>query len=69
MSLKHVTASEAKRLVDQGAVLIDVREAYEHAAEKIPGRTTRRCQPSAAVQNWAERQWWCSSASRVGARA
>ncbi len=24
-------------MVDQGAVLIDVREAYEHAAEKIPG--------------------------------
>ncbi len=37
MPLKHITASEAKRLVGQGALLIDVREAYEHADENIPG--------------------------------
>lgn len=37
MSLKHITAAEAKKLVDQGAVLIDIREASEYAAENIPG--------------------------------
>lgn len=37
MSLKHINAAEAKRLVDQGAVLIDVRENNEYAAENIPG--------------------------------
>lgn len=37
MSLKHIGAQEAKRLVDDGAVLIDVRENAEHAAESIPG--------------------------------
>ncbi|MFN4142664.1 rhodanese-like domain-containing protein [Aestuariivirga sp.] len=37
MPLKHITPSEAKKLVDEGAVLIDVREAYEHVAENIPG--------------------------------
>jgi rhodanese-related sulfurtransferase len=37
MPLKHINAAEAKRLVDQGAVLIDVREFNEHAAESIPG--------------------------------
>lgn len=37
MALKHITAAEAKRLVDQGAVLVDVREVNEHAGENIPG--------------------------------
>jgi rhodanese-related sulfurtransferase len=37
MSLRHINATEAKKLVDQGAVLIDVREVNEHAAENIPG--------------------------------
>jgi rhodanese-related sulfurtransferase len=37
MSLRHINASEAKRLVDQGAILIDVREHGEYAAENIPG--------------------------------
>jgi rhodanese-related sulfurtransferase len=37
MSLKHITALEAKRLVDDGAVLVDVRENNEYAAENIPG--------------------------------
>ena len=26
MTLKHITAAEAKKLVDQGALLVDVRE-------------------------------------------
>ena len=37
MSLPHINAKEAKRLVDEGAILIDVREVGEHAAENIPG--------------------------------
>jgi rhodanese-related sulfurtransferase len=37
MALKHITAAEAKKLVDQGAMLIDVREVNEHAGENIPG--------------------------------
>lgn len=37
MSLPHIDARMAKQLVDNGAVLIDVREAREHAAENIPG--------------------------------
>lgn len=37
MTLKHINAAEAKRLVDQGAVLVDVRENNEYAAENIPG--------------------------------
>ena len=37
MPLKHINALEAKKLVDDGALLVDVREAYEHADENIPG--------------------------------
>lgn len=37
MSLKTISALEAKRLLDQGAVLVDVREADEFARERIPG--------------------------------
>ena len=37
MSLKHINAKEAKRLIDDGAVLVDIREANEYAAENIPG--------------------------------
>jgi rhodanese-related sulfurtransferase len=37
MSLPRIRPSEAPRLLDHGAVLIDIREADEHAREKIPG--------------------------------
>ena len=36
MSLKTISPAEAKRLLDQGAVLVDIREADEHARERIP---------------------------------
>lgn len=37
MSLPHIDAKTAKKLVDDGAMLIDIREHAEHAAEYIPG--------------------------------
>jgi rhodanese-related sulfurtransferase len=37
MSLSTIEPSEARRLLDSGALLIDIREADEHAREKIPG--------------------------------
>ncbi|MBM1171549.1 rhodanese family protein [Microvirga arabica] len=37
MSLPTLSPTEAKRLLDQGAVLVDIREADEHARENIPG--------------------------------
>jgi rhodanese-related sulfurtransferase len=37
MSLPTIKPSEARRLLDSGALLIDIREADEHAREKIPG--------------------------------
>jgi rhodanese-related sulfurtransferase len=37
MPLSTIKPSEARRLLDAGAVLIDIREADEHAREKIAG--------------------------------
>lgn len=37
MSLRTVSPLEAKRLVDEGAILVDIREATEYARENIPG--------------------------------
>ena len=35
--MKTISAEQAAALVRDGAVLIDIREAHEHAAENIPG--------------------------------
>ncbi|SFH82111.1 rhodanese family protein [Bradyrhizobium sp. Gha] len=37
MSLPTINPTDAHRLLDKGATLIDIREADEHAREKIPG--------------------------------
>ena len=37
MTLPTVTPQRASRLIEDGAILIDIREADEHARERIPG--------------------------------
>jgi rhodanese-related sulfurtransferase len=37
MSLPKINPVEAKRFLDQGAILVDIREADEHAREKVAG--------------------------------
>jgi rhodanese-related sulfurtransferase len=37
MTLPAITSEEAKRLIDQGATLVDIRGADERAQEHIPG--------------------------------
>ncbi len=37
MTLRTITPQEAARLMREGAMLVDVREADEHARERIPG--------------------------------
>ena len=39
MSLPHISPAQAKLLIDQGAVLVDIRETDEHACENIPQAT------------------------------
>lgn len=45
MSLRSILPTEAKKLIDEGAILVDVREPPEHAREAIPGA---RLQPLSA---------------------
>lgn len=37
MTLRTISPLEAQRLMQQGALLVDIREAHEHARERIPG--------------------------------
>ena len=37
MTLQTISPKEAKRLIEQGAQLVDIRGADEHARERIPG--------------------------------
>lgn len=37
MTIATITPAEARRLIDAGATLVDIREADEHAREQIPG--------------------------------
>jgi rhodanese-related sulfurtransferase len=39
MSLKTISPAQAKDLMNKGAVLVDIRDADEHAREHIPGAT------------------------------
>jgi rhodanese-related sulfurtransferase len=37
MSLPALSPTQAKRLVDEGALLVDVRDPHEHVRERVPG--------------------------------
>lgn len=41
IALPAVTAADARRLIDQGATLVDIRDTDEHAREHIPGAVNR----------------------------
>jgi rhodanese-related sulfurtransferase len=36
MSIRKITAAQATRLIQEGAMLVDIRDADEHARERIP---------------------------------
>ena len=40
MSLKTISPAQARDLMNQGAVLVDIRDTDEHAREHIPGATS-----------------------------
>jgi rhodanese-related sulfurtransferase len=37
MSLATITAADAKRLIERGGILVDIRDADEHARQRIEG--------------------------------
>lgn len=70
MSLRTITPVEAKRLLDQGATLVDVRRPDEHARERIPGA---RNHPLDDLPRWDQKDgiaiFHCRSGQRTAAHA
>jgi rhodanese-related sulfurtransferase len=70
MSLPNITPSEAKRLIDQGALLIDIRGADEHARERIPGARNRPVDRLTTLEPGARPViYHCKSGTRTRAQA
>ena len=70
MSLPTISPVDAKRLIDDGAVLIDIRGIDEHARERIPGARNMPVDRIAAIDS-ASRPvvFHCKSGSRTAANA
>lgn len=66
MTLKSITPAEAAKLIGQGAVLVDIREADEHARERIPGALSR---PLSAIGATSGAAAAASSLTRPGTTA
>lgn len=73
MTLATVSATEARRLVEQGAILVDVREPDEHAREKVPGARllplSRLEEAELAVLEGRPVVFHCRSGARTAANA
>jgi rhodanese-related sulfurtransferase len=73
MPLPTIKPSEARRLLDSGAVLIDIREADEHAREKIPGARhlplSKLDEADLTVQQGKPVIFHCKSGARTRANA
>ena len=77
MSLPTISPAEAKRLLDAGAMLIDIRGPDEHARERIPGARNHPLdrlsvldgQPQVAVFHCRSGQRTAAHASKLAAAA
>jgi rhodanese-related sulfurtransferase len=69
MSLPKISAEEAKRLIDQGAVLIDIRGPQEHAGERIPGAQNRPLGQATSLKTSGPIVFHCKSGQRTAANA
>jgi rhodanese-related sulfurtransferase len=71
MSLPKINAEEAKRQIDQGAVLIDIRSLQEHARERIPGAHNRPLGPGMNLEPSGPGPivFHCKSGQRTAANA
>ena len=71
MSLETIDPIAAKRLIEEGAILVDIREADEHAREHVPGA---RHQPLSRLGSVSAGQakaviFHCRSGARTAANA
>ncbi|MFO1160707.1 MAG: rhodanese family protein [Reyranellaceae bacterium] len=71
MSLSTIDVAGAKRLLDQGAVLVDIREADERAREHVPGARHNPLSRLAAVDAPGAKAviFHCRSGARTAANA
>ena len=71
MSLPTIDATRARALLDQGAVMIDVRETDEHARERLPGARNKPLSRLAPVDapSGAIVIFHCRSGTRTAANA
>ena len=71
MSLPTIDVARARDLLDHGAVLIDIREADEHARERVPGARHNPLSRLAAVDAPAGKAviFHCRSGARTAANA
>ena len=71
MSLPTIDVARARRLLDQGAVLVDVREADERAREHVPGARHNPLSRLAAVDPRGAKAviFHCRSGARTAANA
>ncbi|MFO1079651.1 MAG: rhodanese-like domain-containing protein [Reyranellaceae bacterium] len=71
MSVATVDPRQAQRLVEQGAVLVDIREPGEHARERIPGARHNPLSRLAPLDPCGARAviYHCRSGARTAAHA
>jgi len=71
MSLPTIDAVRAKCLIDDGAVLVDIREADEHAREHVPGVRHHALSKLSAIDTADARAviFHCRSGARTAANA
>lgn len=71
MSLPTIDVADARKLLDQGAILVDIREADEHARERVPGARHNPLSRLAAVEAPGGKAviFHCRSGARTAANA
>jgi rhodanese-related sulfurtransferase len=70
MSLPTISPTEAKRLIDEGAKLIDIRGPDEHARERIPGAANHPIEGLSALHGGSRIAiFHCRSGQRTAANA
>ena len=70
MPLQTIDPAAARRLIDEGAVLVDIREADEHARERVPGaRNTPLSRLGALPAGTEAVVFHCRSGARTSANA
>lgn len=70
MSLPTISPTEAKRMLDAGAVLVDIRGADEHARERIPGARHHPVERLQAIDSGSKPViFHCKSGNRTAVNA